>query len=63
MSSPGFGDVRLSSTNNSGKLEFQMPDDSWTFVCLDGVDDVAATVVCRQLGYDHGLYYYVCVHA
>ena len=55
----GYGEVRLSggSSNNSGTLEVSVTEASWTTVCLDGFDGVAATVVCRQLGYDHGSYY------
>ena len=43
--------------NNSGILEVFWMGDSWTTVCLDGFDDTAATVVCRQLGYTSGMHY------
>ena len=57
----GYGDVRLGIGNYSGTLEVFMTEGRWTTVCLGGFDDAAATVVCRQLGYDHGFYYSTCV--
>ena len=39
-----------------------MTEDSWTTVCLDGFDGAAATVVCRQLGYENGSYYSMYVY-
>lgn len=43
--------VRISDGGKSGKLEFQDNGGSWGAVCLDGFDQDAADVACRQLGY------------
>ena len=42
---------------SNGKLEIGIGDDHWTTVCASGFGNAAAIVACRQLGYDHGLYY------
>ena len=57
-----YGDVRLSGATTSGKLEIGMTSSQWTTVCHDGFSDAAATVVCRQLGYDHASYFSMYVH-
>jgi len=55
----GYGKVRLSEgiINSSGTLEVFWIGESWTTVCLDGFNDAAATVACRQLGYTSGMHY------
>lgn len=54
--------MRLSGDTVGGKLEIGMTDNQWSTVCHDGFSDAAATVVCRQLGYDHASYYSMYVH-
>lgn len=34
-----------------GRLEIQLQNGSWSTVCDDEFNDVAATVVCRQVGW------------
>jgi len=39
---------------NSGRLEFQLANDIWGTVCEYGFHGKAASVACRQLGYQMG---------
>jgi len=52
-----YGDIKIKGGGDSGTLEFQQNDGTWGTVCVDGFDANAATVACKQLGYDGGSYY------
>ena len=49
------GQIRLinGSNNSSGRVEVCLSD-LWGTVCDDGWDSNDATIVCIQLGYNHG---------
>ena len=66
MFTPIAGDVRLvgDARDEVGAVELYYPDIGWTGICADPdqIDywrnnDVAAEIVCRQLGYSGGLPY------
>ena len=55
MNCTNNGQIRLinGSNNASGRVEVCLGD-SWGTVCDDGWDSNEATIVCRELGYNHG---------
>ena len=52
----GYGDLQISGSSSSGRLEFRQMDSTWGVVCYENFSNNAALVACRQLGYDKGSY-------
>lgn len=52
----GYGKVRIYGGGSYGRLEFKQRDGEWGTVCNRGFNDNAASVACKQLGYDYGYY-------
>lgn len=54
------GGIATNERAMQGRLEVQLPSGAWSTVCDDGFTNLAASVVCRQVGRGDGKGTAVC---